>query len=193
MNPAEEQNVLEAIRLNDRQAFEKIFRDSYKLLKAYAFRFVNVLATAENMVQDVFLKLWQNRHNLVITTSLVHYLFRSVRNHSLNHLEKTRVRTGYLRMQLEKTQDEEDFSAFYPEIGLLEKIELAISALPPKRQEIFRLAREEGLKYREIADQLNLSVKTVEAQMTLALKQLRESLKEYHYLVLFFIFSGRGI
>jgi len=193
MNPAEEQNILEAIRLNDRQAFEKIFRDSYKPLKAYAFRFVNDLATAENMVQDVFLKLWQNRHNLVITTSLVHYLFRSVRNHSLNHLEKTRVRTGYLRMQLEKTQDEEDFSAFYPEIGLLEKIESAISALPPKRQEIFRLAREEGLKYREIADQLNLSVKTVEAQMTLALRQLRESLKEYHHLVLFFIFSGRGI
>ena len=193
MNPAEEQNILEAIRLNDRQAFEKIFRDSYKPLKAYAFRFVNDLATAENMVQDVFLKLWQNRHNLVITTSLIHYLFRSVRNHSLNHLEKTKVRTGYLRMQLDKTENEEDFSAFYPEIGLLEKIESAISALPPKRQEIFRLAREEGLKYREIADQLNLSVKTVEAQMTLALKQLRESLKEYHHLVLFFIFSDRGI
>ena len=96
-------------------------------------------------------------------------------------------------MQLDKTENEEDFSAFYPEIGLLEKIESAISALPPKRQEIFRLAREEGLKYREIADQLNLSVKTVEAQMTLALKQLRESLKEYHHLVLFFIFSDRGI
>ena len=193
MNPAEEQNILEAIRLNDRQAFEKVFRDSYKPLKAYAFRFVNDLATAENMVQDVFLKLWQNRHNLVITTSLVHYLFRSIRNHSLNYLEKTRVRTGYLRMQLEKTQDEEDFSAFYPEIGLLEKIESAISALPPKRQEIFRLAREEGLKYREIADQLDLSVKTVEAQMSLALKQLRESLKVYHHLVLLFFFSRRGI
>jgi RNA polymerase sigma-70 factor (ECF subfamily) len=193
MNPAEEQNILEALRHNDRQAFEQIFRDSYKPLKAYAFRFVNDLATAENMVQDIFLKLWQNRHSLVITTSLVHYLFRSVRNHSLNHLEKTRVRTGYLRMQMEKTQDEEDFSAFYPEIGLLEKIESAISALPPKRQEIFRLAREEGLKYREIADQLDLSVKTVEAQMTLALKQLRELLKEYHHLVLFFFFSHRGI
>lgn len=193
MNPSEEQNILEALRHNDRQAFETIFRDSYKPLKAYAFRFVNDLATAENMVQDIFLKLWQNRHSLVITTSLVHYLFRSVRNHSLNHLEKTRVRTGYLRMQMEKTQDEEDFSAFYPEIGLLEKIESAISALPPKRQEIFRLAREEGLKYREIADQLDLSVKTVEAQMTLALRQLRESLKEYHHLVLFFILSDRGI
>jgi len=193
MNPVEEQNILEAIRLNDGQAFEKVFRDSYKPLKAYAFRFVNNLATAENMVQDVFLKLWQNRHNLVITTSLVHYLFRSVRNHSLNHLEKNRVRTGYLRMQLEKTQDDEDFSAFYPEIGLLEKIESAICALPPKRQEIFRLAREEGLRYREIADQLNLSVKTVEAQMTLALKQLRDSLKEYRHLVLFFILSDRGI
>ena len=134
-----------------------------------------------------------NRHALVITTSLVHYLFRSVRNHSLNHLDKNKVRSGYLRMQLEKAQDDDDFSAYYPEIGLLGKIESAICALPAKRQEIFRLAREEGLKYREIAEKLNLSVKTVETQMTLALKQLRESLKEFHHLVLFFIFRGKGI
>jgi RNA polymerase sigma-70 factor (ECF subfamily) len=96
-------------------------------------------------------------------------------------------------LQLDRAQDNEDFSSFYPEIGLLEKIESAICALPAKRQEIFRLAREEGLKYREIAEKLNLSVKTVETQMTLALKQLRESLKEYHHLVLFFILGGKGI
>jgi RNA polymerase sigma-70 factor (ECF subfamily) len=103
------------------------------------------------------------------------------------------VRSGYLRVQIEKSHEEGDYNSYYPEIGLLEKIEAAINALPSKRQEIFRLAREEGLKYREIADQLNLSVKTVETQMTLALKQLRDSLKEYHHLVLFFILPGKGI
>jgi RNA polymerase sigma-70 factor (ECF subfamily) len=193
MIPSEDQKIFEAIRLDDRHAFEQVFRESYRPLKAYAFRFVGDLPTAENIVQDVFLKLWQNRHSLVITTSLVHYLFRSVRNHSLNHLDKNKVRSGYLRLQLDRAQDNEDFSSFYPEIGLLEKIESAICALPAKRQEIFRLAREEGLKYREIAEKLNLSVKTVETQMTLALKQLRESLKEYHHLVLFFILGGKGI
>ncbi|MEI7829608.1 MAG: RNA polymerase sigma-70 factor [Prolixibacteraceae bacterium] len=193
MNPAEDKSIFEAIRKDDRHAFEHVFRENYRPLKAYAFRFTNELATSENIVQDVFLKLWQNRHRLEITSSLLHYLFRSVRNHCLNHLDKVKVRSGYLKLQLERSQDEEDFSAFYPEIGLLEKIEAAISALPNKRQEIFRLAREEGLKYREIADQLNISVKTVETQMTLALKQLRDSLKEYRHLVLFFFLSGKGI
>lgn len=193
MNPSEEIHIFEAIRHDDRQAFERVFRESYRPLTAYAFRFVNDLAVAENIVQDVFLKLWQNRHELVITTSLVHYLFRSVRNHSLNHLNKAKVRSEYLRMQIDAEHDNQDYSAFYPEIGLLKKIEAAISALPEKRQEIFRLAREEGLKYREISERLDISVKTVETQMTLALKQLRESLKEYHHLVLFFMFPGKGI
>jgi RNA polymerase sigma-70 factor (ECF subfamily) len=76
------------------------------------------------------------------------------------------------------------------EVGLREKIDAAVSALPEKRQEIFRLAREEGLKYREIAEQLNISVKTVETQMTLALKQLRTLLKDYRHLVLFFLGTG---
>lgn len=192
MNPSADQTIFEAIRYGDRSAFEQLFREHYRPMKAYAFKFVGDLAIAENMVQDVFLKMWQNREKLVITTSLVHYLFRSVRNHCLNHLDKEKVRSGYLRLQLEKGMDEEDYRSFYPEIGLLEKIEAAILALPPKRQEIFRLAREEGLKYREIAEQLQLSVKTVETQMTLALKQLRESLIEYHHFVLFFFFASKG-
>jgi RNA polymerase sigma-70 factor, ECF subfamily len=193
MNSSRELNLFEAIRNDDRHAFEQLFRKFYRPLAAYAFRFVRDLPTAENMVQDVFLKLWQNRSEIIITTSLEHYLFRSVRNHSLNQLDKAKVRSDYLRMQPEQDADNGDYSAYFPEIGLLNKIETAIGALPEKRQEIFRLAREEGLKYREIADKLNLSVKTVEAQMTLALRQLRESLKEFHPHVLFFMLSGKGI
>ena len=192
MNPSEEPNIFDAIRNNDRQAFERLFKHSYRPLTAYAFRFVRDLPTAENIVQDVFLKLWQNRRDMNITTSLDHYLFRAVRNHSLNFLDKARVRSAYLRLQVERDENNEDYKGYYPEIGLLEIIEKAISALPEKRQEIFRLAREEGLKYREIADQLNISVKTVEAQMSLALKQLRESLKKYNHLMLFLMISDRG-
>ena len=192
MNPFEEPNIFDAIRNNDRQAFERVFKHSYRPLTAYAFRFVRDLPTAENIVQDVFLKLWQNRSQLNITTSLDHYLFRAVRNHCLNFLDKAKVRSSYLRLQSERDVNNNDYKEYYPEIGLLEIIENAISALPVKRQEIFRLAREEGLKYREIADQLNISVKTVEAQMSLALKQLRESLKKYNRLVLFLMISGKG-
>lgn len=187
----DEQTIFEAIRRDDRRAFERIFRELYRPLTAYAFRFVRELPVAENIVQDVFLKLWQGRKELTINSSLTHYLFRSVRNHSINQLNKTKVRSEYIRVQIEKETVNEDYNAFFPEIGLLNKIEAAIGALPEKRQEIFRLAREEGLKYREIAERLDLSVKTVEAQMTLALKQLREALKEYHHLLLFLLFPLR--
>ena len=193
MNPAKDQNIFEAIRHDDRQAFERLFREFYRPLTAYAFRFVRDLPTSENMVQDVFLKLWQNRREIIITTSLEHYLFRSVRNHSLNQLDKAKVRSEYLRLQIVQDTEYEDYSALYPEIGLMDKIEAAISALPEKRQEIFRMAREEGLKYREIAEKLDISVKTVEAQMTLALRQLREALKEFHPHVLFFMLTNKGI
>lgn len=192
MNPSDEINIFDAIRNSDRQAFEQVFKHSYQPLTAYAFRFVRDLPTAENIVQDVFLKLWQNRKEMSITTSLDHYLFRAVRNHCLNFLDKARVRATYLRMQVERDSNDNDYKEYYPEIGLLEIIENAISALPEKRQEIFRLAREEGLKYREIADQLNISVKTVEAQMSLALKQLRDSLKKYNHIMLFLLISGKG-
>jgi RNA polymerase sigma-70 factor (ECF subfamily) len=192
MNSSGNPTVFDAIRLDDRKGFEQIFRELYKPLTAYSFRFVRDLPVAENIIQDVFLKLWKNRHELKINTSLEHYLFRSVRNHSLNYLDKTKVRSEYIRIQLEQEGNEEDYGAFFPEPGLMNKIESAIASLPEKRQEIFRLAREEGLKYREIADRLNLSVKTVEAQMTLALKQLRDSLKEYHHLVFFILISGKG-
>ncbi len=193
MNSSEDLHIFKDIQNDNQQAFELLFREFYKPLTAYSYRFVRDLPTAENIIQDVFLKLWTIRHELIITTSLEHYLFRSVRNHSLNHLDKAKVRTEYLRMQIGQEGENEDYGSFFPEIGLLNKIETAINALPEKRQIIFRLAREDGLKYREIAEKLNLSVKTVETQMTLALKQLRESLKEYHPLVTFFMLSGKGV
>jgi len=193
MNSSDNLSVFESIRNDDRQAFERLFREFYRPLTAYAFRFVRDLPTSENMVQDVYLKLWQNRREIIITTSLEHYLFRSVRNHSLNQLDKAKVRSEYLRQQIVQDTEDENYSAFYPEIGLMDKIEAAICALPEKRQEIFRMAREEGMKYREIAEKLDISVKTVEAQMTLALKQLREALKEFHPHVLFFMLTGKGI
>jgi RNA polymerase sigma-70 factor, ECF subfamily len=193
MNPPEELKTFEAIRHDSQPDFERLFREFFRPLTAYAFRIVRDLPVAENIVQDVFLKLWQNRHEVIITTSIEHYLFRSVRNHSLNHLDKVRVRSEYLKMELERESENDDYQAYFPEIGLLNKIEVAINALPEKRQAIFRLAREEGLKYREIADKLNLSVKTVEAQMTLALRQLRDSLKDYKHLMLFFMIQDKGI
>ena len=183
----EENRRLHAIREGDKHAFEELFHECYRPMVAYAFRFLGEMEPSESVVQDVFLKFWQKRRELMITSSLRSYLFRAVRNLSLNYLEHRKIMTGYSQMVLERESDRYDYSDFYVEVGLKEKIDAAVAALPEKRQEIFRLAREEGMKYREIADQLGISVKTVETQMTLALKQLRTSLKDYRHLVLFFL------
>ena len=107
-------------------------------------------------------------------------------------IDHEKIKSGYQKMVIDHESDRSEYSEFFLEFGLRQKIEEAIAALPEKRQEIFRMAREEGLKYREIADKLNLSVKTVETQMTLSFRQLRDSLKQYRNMVMFFLFSGKG-
>jgi RNA polymerase sigma-70 factor (ECF subfamily) len=82
-------------------------------------------------------------------------------------------------MVLESAHQDIDPEHYYIEVGLIQRIEMSIDTLPPKRQEIFRLSREQGMKYKEIAETLNISVKTVEAQMGLALKHLRDELKDF--------------
>ena len=188
----EDRQIFEAIKLDDNGAFEKIFRALYRPMTSYAFRFLGSLTDSESIVQDVFLRLWQNRNTTIITTSLQHYLFRSVKNHCINFIEHERIKTRYQTSVMQLESDRNDYTEFFPEMDLMLRIDTAIASLPPKRQEIFRLAREEGLKYREIADRLQLSVKTVETQMTLALKQLRASLSAFKHLVLFFINLVKG-
>ena len=187
-----DRQIFEAIQHDDHTAYERIFREYYRPMVAYAFRFLNVLAESENIVQEVFLRLWQKRNEIMITTSLENYLFRSVKNQCINQIEHNKIRTGYQTMVIKNEEDRTEYSEFFLEFGLMKKIESAIDALPEKRREIFRLAREEGLKYREIADRLDISVKTVETQMTLAMRQLRESLKEFKNLVMFFLYPVKG-
>jgi len=187
-----DEQIFEAIKRDDHNAYEKVFREYYRPMTAYAFRFLNNLADSESIVQDVFLRLWQKRHEIMIVSSLQNYLFRSVKNHCINHIEHEKIKTGYQAMVIRNETDRTEYSEFFLEFGLMREIEAAIAALPQKRQEIFRLAREDGLKYREIAERLEISVKTVETQMTLALKQLRESLKAFKNLVLFFVIAFRG-
>ena len=184
--------IFEAIRRDDKGAYETVFREYYRPMTAYAFRFLGDLPASESIVQDVFLRLWQKRKEIMITSSLQNYLFRSVKNLSINYIEHEKIKYGYQAMVIKNESDRSEYSEFFLEFGLKQKIESAIAALPEKRQEIFRLAREEGLKYREIADRLEISVKTVETQMTLSMKQLRESLKEFKNLVMFFMWTSQG-
>lgn len=136
---------------------------------------------AEEVVQEVFISLWERRKEIVITHSVKSYLVSSVRNRSIN----------YLKLQLPKDRRKEDLDDFHIALTassdtsgleyneLYDIIQEAINQLPEKCKAIFILSREEGLTYKEIADELSLSLKTVENQMGIALKKLRAALKPY--------------
>ncbi len=166
--------------------FEKIFRDHYSNLCAYANHFLKDTDASEEVVQEVMYKLWMQRSAIVITGSLQSYLFRAVRNGSLNVLKHLDVREEYRRYR------EQESTGTGTADGLIitelqEKIRKAIDLLPIERRKVFIMSRYDGLTYQEIAERLNISIKTVENQMGKALKFLREELAEYlPWLILFF-------
>ena len=178
---------------NHEEAFKIVFEKYYASLCYFALQYVKEDHSAEEVVQDVFLKVWEKRKSLKIETSVKSYLYRSVRNTCLNLLQHNKIKNQHFNRTQENFKYEINPDKYYLEVGLAQKIEDSIDSLPKKRKEIFRLCKEDGLKYKEIAEKLNISVKTVEAQMGLALKTLREKLKNYHNpLLLFCLFSGKG-
>ncbi|NQU51094.1 MAG: RNA polymerase sigma-70 factor [Bacteroidetes bacterium] len=180
MNSLEEKILFEAIRNDDEKAFEELFHNYYGHLCLFASRILHDDISAEEIVQDFFVKLWEKRHQLSIETSVKNYLFRSIKNHCLNLIQHNKTKLRHAQSILSDAKNNQPKEDGFIEIDLAEKIETSIQSLPEKRREIFRLSREEGLKYREIAKKLNISIKTVETQMSLAIRTLREKLKNYN-------------
>ena len=189
MDPLNEHELCCNLQNGDEKAFEKLFRFYYRPLCVFASRILQDEDEAEELVQDFFVKFWEKRTQIQIETSLKSYLFRSTKNLCLNRLKHEQIKIQHAK-KVVADSEEKDFDGQFIEVDLQKDIENSIAELPEKRREIFRLSREEGLKYREIAERLNISVKTVEAQMGLAIKTLRERLKKYNFL-LFFILSYR--
>jgi RNA polymerase sigma-70 factor (ECF subfamily) len=161
------------IKTGDASALKNLFDAYYAVLCRYANRIVNDGDQAEEIVQSLFVKIWEKRHTLNIHVSEKSYLFRAVRNRCINLLQQEKVKQQHaqqIKEALQNAMSIENDTDNELEI----QIEAGIEMLPEKRREIFRLSREKGLKYREIAAKLNISVKTVETQMGLALKTLRE-------------------
>ena len=166
--------------LTTNTGFEKLFRAYYQELCTYAFYYLKDQAAAEEEVQDIFVSLWKKRDELEITSSLKSYLYRATRNHCLNVIKHLEIRDSYKKHNEAIRKVEEQELGIHMETKELQvKIDAAIDQLPTERKRIFMMSRFEGLKYREIADQLNISVKTVENQMGKALAFLREQLVDY--------------
>ena len=183
-----EQDIWQSISAGDELAYQGLFKSHYAMLTLYAMRFVQDMENAEEIVQDVFFNLWENRQKRDINVSLKSYLYRTVKNTCLNLLKHRKVEDRYREhFSRELQYDELNEDNWMVETELSDKITAAIEKLPPERKKVFVLSRFEELKYREIAEKLNLSIKTVENQMGKALKFLREELKDYLLLLLFLL------
>lgn len=183
-----EQDIWQSISAGDELAYEGLFKSHFAELTLYAMRFVRGMENAEEIVQDIFFNLWNNREKLNVNTSIKSYLYRSVKNTCLNVLKHQKVEDRYQKYLSRELQGEEmNADNWMVESELSDKISKAIDKLPPERKKVFVLSRFEELKYKEIAEKLNISIKTVETQMGKALKFLREELKDYLPLLMFFL------
>jgi RNA polymerase sigma-70 factor, ECF subfamily len=191
MNHAD-QKLITGIHAGDLEAFEELYRHYYVYLCLIAEHIVGNPSDAEEIVSDVFVRLWKNKDKTEITFSVKGYLVKAVHNTSLNYLEQSRFKLG-----LTDSIDSSDYQLFawesdYPLGQLYEQdirniLEHGINELPDACREIFLLSRNDNMKYNDIAAKLGISVNTVKTQLKIALSRLRYNLKDYLILILFFL------
>ena len=175
----------------DKAAFEEIFRSYFTPLCSFAQKFVQDIDEAKDIVHNVFVNLWNRRDEVDMETSLKSYLFQGVHNRSLNYIRDTKK-----LVQFDAPQNEAELGLYLDAKDHLEsseaerRINQALDNLPDKCKEIFLMNRFDGLKYQEIAEKLNISVKTVETQMSRALKTLRERLSDMIAVLVFFFLNN---
>ena len=171
-----------------RNNFDKIYVLYYSRMFRFAKEYVLFDEDAENIVQDVFLLLWEKREVLDIQISLVSYLFALVKNKSLDYLRHKVIADEYKQELSAKLTALELLNYSFTSDEEIEQILMtAINKLPERCRQVFLKSRIEGKKNREIANELNLTVSTVENQMTIALRKLRVELKDYLPLLLFLL------
>ena len=183
-------NIKESLHHN----FRVFFDQHYQRLCSYAFSFLKDEESCEDLVQDLFIKIWMNRQDLIGTDQLKFYIFSAVRNNCLTRLQKNK-KYRIVEMNEEEEGEEIDFK-LDPEEETIEPTALiakALDRLPPKCREVFLLSRISNLSYLQIADTLGISIKTVENQMGKALKILRVFAREnrIYFLVVIYIIGGK--
>lgn len=168
------------------QDFDNLFREYYKSLRAYAYRYVNDPFIAEDIVQDVFFHIWDKREQLHKISSIRAYLFTSVFNRANTYLTHKKLEENYQKQKLESSgldsyyqQQIDSVSESILALELEQQIREVINEMAPQCRKVFLMSREQGLKNREIAEQLGVSVSAIENHMKKALSMLRTKLKDY--------------
>jgi RNA polymerase sigma-70 factor (ECF subfamily) len=175
-----EKILLEKVRENDQSSFSVIFTGYYSDMVQFAGTFINDLDTCEDIVQNAFVDFWENRETLIILSSLKSYLLKMIQNRCIDWLRHMKIREQYnnyadhhLRLM------ENDTENYILRSELEVNLEKALKLLPSEISFAFRLNRQEGLTYKEIAERENVSVRTIEMRISKALVLLREHLKDY--------------
>jgi RNA polymerase sigma-70 factor (ECF subfamily) len=176
-------DLIERIRAGDEDAFEQLFRRYYRELCLYAARIDGSLGTGEEIVQEVFFRIWTHRDRLIVTSSLAGYLYTAVRNYALNQRARAQTESRYRAAQLlealatptESPQADEALRT----AEMASAIDRAIAQLPPRCRQAFVLRRQHHLSYAEIARIMQIAPKTVEIQIGNALKVLRRELEDW--------------
>lgn len=179
--------LLNQLHLGYNSAYRQLFENLQPGLVAYANEYLLDVEISKEIVQEAFLKLWENRAKIKDDFNVGAYLFRTVRNYSLNHLRHLKVRDQYKGFKEQQFQELAlNFHALSDvsaekllEEEILQRLQVAIEKMPPQCKKIFCLSRFEEKSYKEIAEELSISVKTVENQINKALKIARVELKEY--------------
>lgn len=176
-------SILVALRNGDIEAFERVFHCFSDRIYYFALRYIRNQHDAEEIVQEVFLKIWENRNNINEDLSFSGYLFTIARNTIFNQNRKKVNEQAYfeyvkhaLSLASNKTEDDLIFS------DIQSMVNKVINELPPQRQLVYKMSREKGLSYREIATELSLSERTVEAHIRLALKTITEVV-DMHFVI----------
>jgi RNA polymerase sigma-70 factor, ECF subfamily len=186
------QKLIEGIRNGDLASFEELYHQYYVFLCLVAEHIVRNHSDAEEIVSDVFVKLWNIRQQVDISVSLKGYLVKAVHNTSLNYLEKNKMLRKHDNDISLADHKLLAWGSDYPLGKLYEKeilslLEKGIAELPEACREIFQLSRSHDLKYSEIASRLGISENTVKTQMKIALSRLKESLKDYLIILIIFL------
>lgn len=180
-------DIAELKEVNEK-AYEALFKQFYEPLCRYAYSILQNQEEVEDIVQETFCKLWDQRNKLEIHTSIKSYLYRMVHNTCLNKIKKTQMQSGHheqIACNSVSSGNNVEYEIIHKELH--RQIQDAIAALPERCRQVFMLSRIQQLSYMEIAQEMNISPNTVETQIVKALKTLRIQLKDYLLFALFFL------
>lgn len=164
---------------DDKKAFEELFELYYQRLYRFAYYYTQCKEAAEEVVADVFINIWESRNTIDTIHNIETYLFTSVKNRSLNYLQKEKQHLYSIENFTENFQSHITPEKILIQNELQQEINEALAQLPPKCQVIFKLIRVDGLKYKEAAEILGISPKTIEVQIGIALKKLNLILRKH--------------